>query len=217
MNGRKEIALEERRAEEGRLFSPSAARNCDPIREAFVAHMPHRGGLLEIGSGTGEHVVRLAAALPEARFLPGDPDAASRTSIAAWTAHSRLENIAPPHDLDACRADWDERVAEPLAGVFSINMIHIAPFAAAQGIFAGSGRLLGAGGRIFLYGPFSRRGVHQAASNAEFDRSLKARDPNWGVRDLEYDLCPLAAACRFDLAAVVEMPANNLSIVFARR
>jgi hypothetical protein len=217
VSGPKETALETRGAAGGRMFSPSAARNRDPIRTVFLAHMPLAGALLEIGSGTGEHAVHLAAAAPQARFLPGDPDPASRASIAAWTAHAGLANVAPPHALDVATPGWEQEVREPIAGVVSINMIHIAPFAAAQGLFAGAGRLLRPKGRAFLYGPFARDGRHVAPSNADFDRSLKARDPSWGVRDLEREIVPLAEECGFGLAAVVAMPANNFSAVFERR
>lgn len=209
-------ALEDRGADGVRRFSPSAARNRDPIREVFLAHMPHTGAILEIGSGTGEHAVHLAAALPDARFFPGDPDAEARASIAAWTSHSGLSNVAPPHALDVAAEGWERAVARPLAGIVSINMIHIAPFEAVRGLFAGAGRLLRPGGRLFLYGPFSRNGAHTAPSNAEFDASLKARDSRWGVRDLDRDVVPLADAAGFALAAVVAMPANNFSIVFER-
>ncbi|NWG72463.1 MAG: DUF938 domain-containing protein [Parvularculaceae bacterium] len=209
-------ALEDRDADGARRFSPSAARNRDPILRVFLTHMPRAGAILEIGSGTGEHAVHLAAALPDARFLPGDPDAEARASIAAWTAHSGLSNVAPPHALDVAAEGWERAVARPLAGIVSINMIHIAPFEAARGLFAGAGRLLGSGGRLFLYGPFSRNGAHTARSNAEFDASLKARDPRWGVRDLDRDLLPLAGAAGLALAVVVAMPSNNFSAVFER-
>ncbi len=210
-----EIALEPRSQVETRLFSPSAARNRDAIRDAFLAHMPGQGTIIEIGSGTGEHVAHLAAATPEARWRPGDPDEASRASIAAWTAHLGLNNVDAPHAADVTRADWRQGFGG-CDGVVSINMIHIAPFAAAQGLIAGAGRLLRPGGRLFLYGPFARNGVHTAPSNADFDHSLKARDPRWGVRDLDRDIAPLATFAGLELAAIVAMPANNLSVVFAR-
>lgn len=215
MTGEKEIALETRSSEEARLFSPSAARNRDPIKIAFLAHMPGAGTIVEIGSGTGEHVAHLAAATPDAYWRPGDPDAASRASIAAWTAHLALGNIAAPHAADVAKDGWEKEFASA-DGVLSINMIHIAPFKAAKGLFSGAGKLLKPGGRLFLYGPFSRNGVHTAPSNAEFDASLKARDARWGVRDLDREIIPLAKAAGFALAAVVPMPANNLSVVFTK-
>ncbi|HNR75607.1 MAG TPA: DUF938 domain-containing protein [Parvularculaceae bacterium] len=210
------IALEERASAQARLFSPSAARNRDFIRDVFLRTMPRRGVILEVGSGTGEHCLHLAAASPALRFLPGDPDAASRASIAAWTAHGGLSNIAPPHDADVAIAGWDKEF-QPCDGVLSVNMIHIAPFAAAEGLFAGAGRLLKEDGRLFLYGPFSRNGAHTAPSNEAFDQSLKMRDPRWGVRDLDHDIAPLAAKAGLKLQEVVDMPANNFSVVFARR
>ncbi|GAB4533114.1 MAG: DUF938 domain-containing protein [Amphiplicatus sp.] len=220
----REVALEAREATGGRMFSPSAARNKDPIREVFLERMPCAGAIVEVGSGTGEHVVHLAAALPEAWFLPGDPDEPSRASIAAWTAHAGLSNVAPPHAIDVTAPDWPRRAARlceetgggPIVAVVSINMIHIAPFDAAEGLIAGAGALLGPGGKLFLYGPFARDGAHTAPSNAEFDATLRARDPRWGVRDLERDILPLAQAAGLKLEAAIPMPANNFSAIFAR-
>lgn len=211
----KEIALEERGRDERRLFSPSAARNRDPIRDAFLRTMPHAGVVLEIGSGTGEHAVHIAAAAPGLRWLPGDPDEASRASIAAWTEHLGLSNVAPPHAIDVTAPGWDQDLSS-FDGVISINMIHIAPFGAACGLIAGAGRLLRPAGKLFLYGPFARNGAHTAPSNKEFDASLKARDPRWCVRDLDLEITPLAKAAGLDLETVIEMPANNLSVIFRR-
>ncbi len=178
--------------------------------------MPRAGRILEVGSGTGEHAVHLAAAAPDLRWLPGDPDAASRASIAAWTEHLGLTNVAPPHAIDVTAAGWDRDLG-PFDGVVSINMIHIAPFDAARGLIAGSARMLNPGGKLFFYGPFARNGAHTAPSNEAFDGSLKARDPRWGVRDLDLEIAPLAAAAGFILETAAEMPANNLSVTFARR
>ncbi len=210
----KEIALEARAEQGGRLFSPSAARNREVVRDELVKHAPASGEVLEVGAGTGEHAVCFAAALPELRWRPGDPDAASRASIAAWTAHEGLANIAPPHEIDVSGADWDGVEDGSLAGIVSLNMIHIAPFDAARGLLAGAGRYLRAGGMLFLYGPFSRDGEHTAPSNAAFDESLKSRDARWGVRDLERDILPLALAAGLRLETVTGMPANNLCVVF---
>lgn len=215
MTDRKEIALEARAMAEARMFSPSAGRNREAIGEAFLAHMPREGTIIEVGSGTGEHAVFIASAAPSLDWRPGDPDAASRASIAAWTAHLGLANVAPPHDADVAAPAW-WRAFPRAAGVVSINMIHIAPFDAARGLVAGAANLLPKGGRLFLYGPFSRHGVHTAPSNAEFDASLKMRDSRWGVRDLERDIAPLAEAAGFSLVAVVAMPANNFSVVFEK-
>jgi cyclopropane fatty-acyl-phospholipid synthase-like methyltransferase len=177
--------------------------------------MPHRGTVLEIASGTGEHVVHLARALPGVRWLPGDPDPASRRSVAAWIIDSGLTNIAAPHATDAAADRWPVEDDAPFDGIVCINMIHIAPIEATRGLLAGAGRLLCPGGRLFLYGPFSRRGRHTAASNDAFDRSLRARDPRWGVRDLDDEVVPLGAAAGLRLQEVVDLPANNLVVVFS--
>lgn len=211
----REIALETRDFVEARLFSPSAARNRDVIREAFLAHMPRAGVIIEIGSGTGEHAVHIAAAAPELQWLPSDPDAASRASISAWTAHLGLSNVAPPRALDVTCDVWIDGL--PAAdGIVSINMIHIAPFEAAHGLIRGAGMILRRGGRLFLYGPFKRDGAHTALSNEAFDASLKERDVNWGVRDLDREIIPLADAAGLAPHAVIAMPANNLSVVFSK-
>jgi cyclopropane fatty-acyl-phospholipid synthase-like methyltransferase len=215
MSEKRDIALEARAVEAARMHSPSAARNRDPIRETFLALMPHQGTIVEIGSGTGEHAVHIAAAAPLLFWRPGDPDAASRASIAAWTAHLGLQNVDAPHAVDVTKPGW-ETAFGAADGVVSINMIHIAPFAAAEGLIAGASQLLKPSGRLFLYGPFSREGVQTAPSNAEFDAALKARDPGWGVRDLDRDIVPLAEKTGFALVAVVPMPANNLSVAFQK-
>jgi cyclopropane fatty-acyl-phospholipid synthase-like methyltransferase len=199
-----------------RRFSASAARNADAIRAAFLEHMPHTGKILEIASGTGEHAVHLAAAAPGLQWFPSDVDPEARRSIRAWSVHSGLANVSPPHATDAAAAVWPVEADAPFDGIVSINMIHIAEFAAAQGLFAGAGRLLRAGGRLFVYGPFSRHGRHTAPSNAAFDASLRSRDPGWGVRDLEAEILPLAQRASLLLAAEVPMPANNFVLVFER-
>ena len=130
-------------------------------------------------------------------------------------AHLGLKNVDPPHAADVVREGWHEEFGRA-DGVVSINMIHIAPIEAAQGLFAGASKMLGAGGRLFLYGPFSRSGVHTSPSNADFDASLKLRDPRWGVRDLDLEIKPLAERLGFRLSAIVAMPANNLSVVFEK-
>lgn len=216
MTDERKIALEDRAAAGGRMFSPSAARNRDFIADVFLAHMARAGAILEIGSGTGEHAVHIARKAPGLRWTPSDPDAASRASIAAWTLHEGLTNVDAPRAIDVTQEGWRDAVEGPLAGIVSINMIHIAPFEAAKGLFAGAGALLENGGKLFLYGPFSRHGAHTAPSNAAFDESLKARNPKWGVRDLEGDILPLAEKAGLKLEAVVPMPANNLSVVFAK-
>ncbi|MEO1252651.1 MAG: DUF938 domain-containing protein [Pseudomonadota bacterium] len=210
-----ERALETRDADGARLYSPSAARNRDAICEVFLAHAPARGRVLEIGSGTGEHAVRMAGAARGLSWTPSDIDPAARASVAAWTEASGLANIKAPFAIDAS-AEWENDVSGPFDLVLSINMIHIAPFEAARGLFRGAGRVLPTGGKLMLYGPFARDGAHISASNEAFDASLKARDPRWGVRDLEHEIAPLAQDNAFARIAVVEMPANNFTVVFAK-
>ncbi len=200
-----------------KLFAASTARNRDPILDAFRQTMPQRGKILEIASGAGEHAVHIAAASPDLAWLPGDPDAEARASIAAWIGDAALGNVAPPHAIDVTEPLWERQVCTPIDGIVAINMIHIAPLEAAAGLFAGARQLLKPGGKLFLYGPFSRNGAHTAPSNAAFDKSLKARNARWGVRDLERDILPLAEREGFALDAVVAMPANNFSVVFARQ
>ena len=216
MADKKEIALEDRGAEGAKLCSPSAARNRDVIRDVLVKHLPKEGAILEVGAGTGEHAVHFAQSLPGVQWLPGDPDPASRASIAAWASASGLENIALPHQIDVCTEDWSLGKHAPLSGIVSLNMIHIAPFSAAEGLLSGAGRYLRKRGVLFLYGPFSRNGQHTAPSNEAFDQSLKSRDPSWGVRDLENDIAPLALEVGLILETVAEMPANNFSVIFRK-
>jgi SAM-dependent methyltransferase len=211
----KPIALEDRASDAQRLFSPSAARNRDPVLRALQAILPPRGLMLEIASGTGEHVVHFAKGLPGWRFQPTEFDEISRQSVRAWIAYEGLANIAAPITLDA-RADvWGVEAASSLDAILSLNMIHIAPWAAAVGLFRGAGRLLKPGGLLLLYGPFQENGVHNAPSNAAFDESLRARDPDWGVRDIA-DLQRLGAENGLTLRERQAMPANNQILVFAR-
>jgi SAM-dependent methyltransferase len=212
----REIALEKRTEIGERLYSPSTGRNRDVIRDVVVDHMPTAGDILEVGGGTGEHAVHLAAALPGVQWHTGDPDPAARASIAAWIVESRLANLHGPHAIDVTASDWGVEQINSFDGLVSINMIHIAPFTAAKGLFAGAGRLLRPGGKLFLYGPFSRNGAQTSPSNEAFDASLKTRNPDWGIRDLERDLTPLAEKHALMLEQVVDMPANNLSLILRK-
>jgi len=195
---------------ESRLSSPAVARNREPILDVLRQHLPARGDVLEIASGSGEHVVHFAVALPALRFHPSDADPAARASIDAWVGGLGLANVRPALALDAAAEAWPVDAAD---AVLCINMIHIAPWSATLGLLAGAARVLGPSGVLYLYGPYRRAGRHTATSNAAFDRSLRARDPAWGVRDLEA-VEQQAAAHGFTLAAVEPMPANNLSLVF---
>jgi cyclopropane fatty-acyl-phospholipid synthase-like methyltransferase len=183
--------------------------------EVLTRVLPEKGIVLEIGSGTGEHVVCFAKALPGLVWLPSDPDEAARASIEAWITSEGLANMRAPVALDVREAVWGVEDAAPFDAMISLNMVHIAPWAAALGLLAGAGRLLGPDGVLFVYGPFMLGGTHTAASNAAFDVDLKRRDPCWGVRDV-HDLVREAAPHGLKLREVVKMPANNLSLVFVK-
>jgi hypothetical protein len=194
------------------LTAPAVARNRDPILAVLREVLPAAGTVLEIASGTGEHAVHFAAALPHLVWQPTDPDAQARGSIAAHAAAAGLSNLLPPLELDAAAPVWPVTRA---ASLVSINMIHISPWRATQGLMAGAARVLPAGAPLYLYGPYRRHGQHTAPSNAAFDESLRARDPEWGVRDLD-EVVALAAGHGLALQRSVAMPANNLSVIFRR-
>jgi SAM-dependent methyltransferase len=190
--------------------SPAVARNRDPILAVLRRVLPAPGTVLEIASGTGEHAVYFAAALAHLTWQPTDPDPDARASIAAYREASQLPNLKPVLALDACAPEWPVTRAD---AIVSINMIHIAPWSAAEGLMAGAGRRLAGGGVLYLYGPFKENGVHTAPSNAAFDASLRTRDPEWGVRDTG-EVAALARRNGLALVERVVMPANNLSLVF---
>lgn len=198
--------------QDARLYSPSTARNRQPILDVLKPHLPSRGLVLEVASGTGEHVVHFAQACPDLVFQPSDPDARHRASTDAWVAALGLSNVRPAIALDATQQAWPVEAADAL---LCINMIHIAPWTAAVGLIRGAGRVLAAGGLLFFYGPYKRGGRHTARSNAAFDAGLRAQNPEWGVRDLEA-VVALAIENGFAAPAIVEMPANNLSLVFRK-
>ncbi|ODV43698.1 SAM-dependent methyltransferase [Cupriavidus sp. UYMMa02A] len=197
---------------DARRLAPATERNREPILAVLRNALPATGTVLEIASGTGQHAVHFAAALPGLTWQPSDPDGAARASIAAWIHHSGLTNVRAPLALDVCAQPWGIDAAD---AVVCINMIHISPWAAAQALFAGAGRLLGPGGVLFLYGPYRRGGAHTAPSNAAFDAQLRATDPEWGVRDME-DVIALGEAQGMRCDAPVAMPANNFSLVFRK-
>jgi SAM-dependent methyltransferase len=197
----------------GALVAPAVARNREPILAVLRRVLAERGLVLEIASGSGEHAVYFAAALPHLTWQPSDPDPEARESIAAYRAAAQLPNLLPPLALDAASPNWPVAQSDMIV---SINMIHIAPWAAAEGLMAGAERLLAAGGVLFLYGPFREHGQHTAPSNAAFDESLRTRNREWGVRDLD-EVAALASRHGFALEERVAMPANNLSVVFRRR
>ncbi len=196
-----------------RIAAPAAARNRDAILDVLRRVLPARGRVLELASGSGEHAVHFAAALPGVVFKPSDPDAARRASIAAYAAAASLPNLLAPIELDAAAA-WPDFAAPhlPIDAVLCINMIHIAPWAATEGLVRGAARL---GAMLVTYGPYRRHGRHTAPSNEAFDADLRARDPAWGVRDMEA-VAGLAAANGYAAPDIVAMPANNFMLVFPR-
>ncbi len=197
----------------GALSSPAVARNRDFILAVLRRALPGRGTVLEIASGSGEHAVHFAAALPQLSWQPTDPAPEARDSIAAYRAAAQLPNLLPPLALDATSPTCPVTQADAMLG---INMIHIAPWAAAEGLMTGAERLLPTGGVLFLYGPFREHGQHTAPSNAAFDESLRARNREWGVRDLD-EVAALARRHGLALEERIAMPANNLSVVFRRQ
>lgn len=192
------------------LSSSAAERNKEPILEVLRRVLPPEGLVLEIASGSGQHVVHFAAALPALRWQPSEMDPELRRSIAARVAAAGLKNAAPPIELDVERLPWPVEVAD---AVIAINLIHIAPWSAAEALVQGARRVLPRGGMLYLYGPYRRFGAHTAPSNERFDASLRAQDPRWGVRDMEA-VVELAAGAGFALEETVAMPANNFSLVF---
>jgi SAM-dependent methyltransferase len=195
-----------------RREAPAAARNRQPILEVLLPHLPEKGLVLEIASGTGEHVVYYATARPDLTFQPSDPDAGARASVDDWVQTMGLSNVRPALEIDVTKESWPVERAD---AVLCCNMIHIAPWEATIGLVSGAARLLPPGGLLFTYGPYRRGGRHTAPSNETFDADLRRRNPAWGVRDLEA-VTELAHREGFSGPEIVEMPANNLSLLFKR-
>lgn len=214
-----------------RRHAPATLRN----RDAILAILPQAFGqarrILEIASGTGEHAAHCAPALANAAkggfiWYPSDWDAENLPGIDAHAKAAMSDSgqpgcIAPAQRIDVSLADWTSQwtqpgQAGPIEAMFCANMIHIAPWAAAEGLFSGAGRLLPRNGTLTLYGPYRRNGLHTAPSNAEFDASLQSRDPSWGVRDLEGEVVPLAQRNGLSLHKIETMPANNLIVIFRK-
>lgn len=203
---------------DGRLNAPAFARNHEPIWSAISGYLNAAAGdVLELGSGTGQHAAEFARRAPHLVWWPSDFSDAHLASIAAWRKFAGLDNLRAPQRIDLTDPDWTWRGdgARELAAMLCCNVLHISPWSVAQNLIAGAGRFLREGGKLFVYGPFKRDGAHTAPSNAEFDASLRARNPDWGVRDTR-DLAALAAANGLALADIVSMPANNFLLVFAR-
>ena len=197
-----------------RLSSSAAQRNRAPILGVLRRVLPASGRVLEIASGSGEHAVFFARALPGLVWQPSDADPDARASIAAWVAHEGVPNVAPPLEVDVMRADWISDVGA-VDAAFCANMIHVSPWEACLGLLVGAGGLLGTGAPLVLYGPYMRGGLHTASSNAAFDLSLRRQDARWGIRDLDV-VAREAGALGFELGDIVQMPANNLIVVFRK-
>jgi SAM-dependent methyltransferase len=217
-----EFGKDGRRVEpDGRLDAAAFHRNHQAIWAVLEKFLAGKSGdVLEVGSGTGQHVVHFAGHTPDITWWPSDYNAQHLKSIAAWRAHAGLANIRPPLRIDLSDPAWCPELHDgsgpgKLLAVFCANVIHIAPWRVAEGLFEGAGRYLRADGRLYLYGPFKRDGKHTAISNAVFDTSLRERDAEWGVRDVA-DVADLANAAGLALLETVPMPANNLILSFGR-
>jgi cyclopropane fatty-acyl-phospholipid synthase-like methyltransferase len=198
---------------EGAKTAPAAARNRGPIFAVLQPRLPNGGVVLEIASGAGMHAAFIAAALPGVQWQPTDRDPEALDKLAAAHAQTGLPNLLPPLRLDAADPDtWPVTRAD---AIVNINMIHISPWAATEGLMTGAGRLLPVGGILFLYGPYIEPEIETVASNLAFDLDLKSRNPAWGLRNIT-DVTALAARHRLALAERVAMPANNLALIFRK-
>lgn len=205
--------------------APATQRNRQPILEVLERVLPPTGTVLEVASGTGEHAVFFAPRLQPRQWLPSDVNPSALESIAAWGKEAECESLHPPVELDASASRWTIETEDapqwvrellknqPLSAIASINMIHISPWESCLGLMAGAGRLLPAGGTLYLYGPFRQGGQHTAPSNEAFDESLRYQNPAWGVRNLE-DVIAVAKQNHLTLQETVAMPANNFSVIF---
>lgn len=193
--------------------APAAGRNREPIAAVLAEELPPSGLVLEIASGTGEHAVHFARTFPGLTWQPSDPDPDARASIAAWREECGLANLLPPIEVDAAAEAWPLERADAM---LCINMIHISPVAATEGLVGGAARRLAPGAPLVLYGPFLEEGVETATSNLAFDADLRTRNPTWGLRRVAW-LDDLARVHGFERTRRVAMPANNLTLVYRRR
>jgi hypothetical protein len=195
-----------------RQYAPATLRNRGFILDVLRDVLPTTGVILEIASGSGEHVVHFARNLPSLVFQPSDPEPEALLSVAAWVKAAQVTNVRAPIVLDASQPPWPIASAD---GIICINMIHISPWDATIGLIRGAASILPPGSSLYLYGPYKRKGFATAPSNEAFDRNLRGRNPTWGLRDLE-DVVAIAQSVGFSVPTVTEMPANNLSVVFRR-
>lgn len=201
---------------DSRQYAPATQRNREPILKILLETLPIKSNVLEIASGTGEHAIFFASELKLCRWIPSDVDFGARESILAWKNTCLVDNLELPLLIDVTQNDWQKQVKNrEINAIVNINMIHIAPWQACLGLIQGAGQILPDDGILYFYGPYKRHGEHTAPSNASFDHSLRDRNPLWGVRDLE-EVVETAAAQNLKLQQVIEMPANNLSVIFSR-
>jgi len=198
---------------DNRLYRPATQRNREPILEVLRSVLPAKGLVLEVASGSGEHAVFFAGNFPQLEWQPSDPTEDARASIAAWIASEGAANVRPPLDIDVLREDWALDSAD---AVLCVNMIHISPWECTEALMRGAARVLGAGAPLVLYGPYKRGERPLEPGNVAFDERLRSEDPRWGLRELD-DVTACADANGFSLERVVEMPANNLSVIFRKR
>jgi hypothetical protein len=201
-----------RKMTDHRQYAPATVRNRDFILGVLRDVLPMTGVILEIASGSGEHVVHFARNFPSLTFQPSDPGPEALLSVAAWMKDAQITNVRAPIILDASQSPWPIASAD---GIICINMVHISPWDATVGLIRGSAAILPPGSPLYLYGPYKRKGFATAPSNQAFDRNLRDRNPIWGLRDLEA-VAAIAQSVGFSVPAVTEMPANNLSVVFRR-
>jgi len=207
---------------DGRLDAPAFHRNHEPIWSVLARYLAEAtGDVLEAGSGTGQHVVEFARQSPRLTWWPSDYEPLHLQSIEAWRTYAGLPNIQPARFIDLAEPDWglnaeDSNALTNLTAIFCANVIHIAPWRVAEGLLTQAAPRLRPDGKLFLYGPFKRDGAHTAPSNEAFDRSLRAQNPDWGVRDIA-DVQSLAGKNGLSLADIVPMPANNMTLVFTRK
>lgn len=203
---------------DGRQTAAATQRNRDPILDVLKRVLPDKGTVLEIGSGTGEHAVYFAANLPHLQWLPSEPAPDKRVSIVAWIARDPSPNLRPPQGIDVRERVWSVELMPPrppVTAIVSINMLHIAPWECCLGLMQGAGRILQRDHILYLYGPFMRDGEHTAPSNAAFDARLREENPDWGLRDID-DVKSAAKLQGLTLDEIIDMPANNFSLVFRR-
>jgi hypothetical protein len=195
-----------------RQYAPATLRNREFILDVLRDVLPKRGVILEIASGSGEHVVQFATGFPGLVFQPSDVEPEALESVAAWAKATGVTNVRAPVVLDASQSPWPIASAD---GIICINMVHISPWEATLGLIKGAAAILPPTSPFYLYGPYKREGFATAPSNQAFDRSLRDRNPNWGLRDLE-EVAAMGRSVGFSVPVVTEMPANNLSVVFRR-